>query len=564
MNFMALQIAAGPFFIFIRVHFVNTDKYVSLCINKQSDCSMKNSIEKLMLIPALLLCSCTLEEVEDIAGQESRNVSHDMIILGDKLEDPYSLSNVEAALTKVYPSKAGRVIVDATDLYVRFLPVSEREYNTLTDLGLNLTDHPLDYEILQDGDYYHDPSLPDNAITWQYAVVSPDFHFPTYIRYEILDECYIPDNGAATRADDGIDWDEVEREAFRLTGHSDMLLPEVKGESGALAPKGTILIKDDRLNEGEACGLAGVKVMCNTFVKFASAYTDAGGEYEMDMTFSTDIRYRIVFQNVKGFAIGLNKILVPASTSTLGKGSPEGVSITIDKDSDRKLFARSAANNAAYEYFERCEEEGQEIPTPPANTRLWLFQPMESSACLMLQQGVLIDDTFIGKFLGDYGELVKMFLPDVVIGIKELYEYSSIYAQVVHELAHASHYSQAGNEYWNKYADYIAKSFIKSGGRMYGTGAEDNSGYCEVGEMWAYYVQNRLYKERYGEDKSTFGTSYWFKPHILLYLDERGLGRSAICKALKPEVNSRQTLHSSLENLYPDYGTIINQAFERY
>lgn len=99
---------------------------------------------------------------------------------------------------------------------------------------------------------------------------------------------------------------------------------------------------------------------------------------------------------------------------------------------------------------------------------------------------------------------------------------------------------------------------------MYGTGAGEGSGHCEVGEMWGYYVQNRLYKERYGEDNHTFGTSYWFRPHVLLYLDERGLDRSGIFKALRPEVTSRKLLQDKLSSLYPEYGTIIGQAFDRY
>ncbi len=525
---------------------------------------MKRIVERLMQVMLLLSVSCTADDVEVPDRTGNAEVSHDMIVLGDRLDDPYSVSNMEEALTKVCPTKAGRVVISATDLYVRFLPASEQEYDTLTGMGLSLTDHPLDFEIIKEGDYYHDPSLAENSITWQYAVVRPDFHFPPGIKYEILDECYIPDNGAVTRSDDGIDWAEVEREAFRLTGNEAMLFPEVKGDAGTHAPKGKILIKDERFNGGEPIGVAGVKVSCNTFVKFSSAYTDPQGAYEMDRQFSTDARYRIVFQNEKGFAIGLNKVLVPASTSTLGKNSPDGVSVTIDSNSDRKLYTRSVVNNAAYDYFEKCAEEGKEISAPPANTRIWLFQPIESSCCLMLQQGVLIDDTFIGNFLGDYSDLLKMFLPDVMIGMKGQDEYSLIYAMTVHELAHASHFAQVGKEYWNRYADYIAGSFIRTGGKMYGTGAEEYAGYCEVGEMWAYYVQNRLYKERYGEDRTTFGTSFWFRPHIFLYLDERGLERSAIFKALTPEVNSRHALCSGLESLYPEYGTIISQAFERY
>lgn len=526
-------------------------------------------MKKSLILPMLLMSAVSCSWLENDGGKGNGELSgsevyHDMIVLGERLDDPYSVKNVEAALAETYPTKAGRIVVKATDLYVRFLPSSQEEYRRLEAAGLNLTDHPLDYKIVREGDYYHDPSLDEDEITWQYAVVRPDFRFPAGIRYEILDECYIAENDAMTRADDEIDWSLVEREAFRLTGNSDMLAPELKSESLAPAPSGRISIVDGRHGDGTPEGVAGVKVSCNTFVKFAQAYTDADGNYKMDKTFQTDIRYRIVFQNKKGFAIGLNKILVPASSSTLGKNGPEGVSITVDKDSDRSLFCRSVVNNSAYQYYEKCAENGREISAPPANTRIWIIQPLEESSCLMLQQGAMIDDTFIGNFLGDYSKLVKMFLPDVIVGVKGLGDYSSIYAQTVHELAHASHFSQVGNEYWNKYVDYIVKSFVETGGMMYGTGAGENAGYCEIGEMWAFYLQNRLYKDRYGEDKTTFGTSFWFHPHVFLYMDERGLGRSEIFKTLEKDVSERYTLQSRLETLYPDYDSVIRQAFDRY
>ena len=520
-----------------------------------------------LILTLLCIESCSYLDRDGLGKdiEETRpEVFHDMIVLGDKLDDPYTVENVEAALAEVYPTKAGRVVIKATDLYVRFLPSDDSDYELLESMGVNMTDHPLDYEIVKEGDYYHDPSLGENEITWQYAVVTPDFRFPAGIRYEILDECYIADNGAPTRGYDDIDWSLVEREAFRLTGNSGMLPLETKGDGLARTPSGTIRVVDDRHENGMPEGLAGVKVSCNSFVKFAHAYTDVDGNYEMDKPFTSDVRYRIVFQNKTGFAIGLNKVLVPASTSTLGKNGPEGVSITIDKTSDRKLFTRSVVNNAAYDYFFRCGENGKEITAPPANLRFWIFQPLEQSGAMMLQQGGMIDDTFIGKFLGDYADLAKMFLPDITLGVKGLDEYSSIYSLAVHELAHASHFSQAGKQYWNKYADYIMKSFLETGGVLYGTGAGENSGYCEIGEMWAYYMQNRLFKDRYGEDRTTFGTSYWFRPHIFLYMDERGLGRREIFKALAPETYSRQILQNKLENLYPDYDMVIRQAFERY
>ena len=522
---------------------------------------MKTSLQFLMPVIALCACSALDDGAAPGASVTAENVPHDMIVLGDRLEDPYSVSNIEAALVSLYPSKAGRVDLKPTDIYVRFLPRNETEYDSLVSSGIHLTDHPLDYEIVREGDYYHDPTLDEDAITWQYAVLKPDFNIPKGIPYELLDECYISD-AAVTRAED-IDWEAVEQEAFRLTGNDALLPPPVRGGKTSAKPSGRLLVVDGRV-EGEGEGIAGVKVSCNTFVKFAHAYTDSQGYYAMDREFSTELRYRIVFQNEKGFGIGLNKILVPASSSTLGKAGPEGVSLTVDKDSDRRLFTRSVVNNAAWNYFESCSERERKILPPPANTRIWLFQALDVCSTPMLQQGVLIDDTAIGNFLGDFRKTVKMFLPDITLGVKDIEDYSTLYAGTVHELAHASHFAQVGKEYWNEYISYVLRSFAESGGRMYGLGAGEGSGHCEVGEMWGYYVQNRMYKERYGDDAHTFGTSYWFRPHVLLYLDERGINRSGIFKALQPEVTERKLLKDKLNSLYPEYSTIIGQAFERY
>lgn len=525
---------------------------------------MKNAI---LLLPfvAITLLSCSERGLEEKDAQTGPyELTHEMIVLGDKMEDPYTLENMSAALASVYPTKAGRVDLQATDIYVRFLPKDQEEFRMLLNSGLVLFDHPIDYQIIKDGDYYHDPELPEDMITWQYAVVRPDFDFPSRIRYEILDQCYIADNDPAVRSGGDIDWDLVEREAYRISGNEEFIIPDSKALSAVARPSGRITVYDEDSSDGGIVGVAGVKLICHTFVKFSSTYTDADGYYKIDRQFSSKLRYRIVFQNEKGFAIGFNKVLLPASTSALGMEGPEGLSLTIEPASDRNLYCRSVVNNACYDYFEICNDADCRISPPPANTRLWLFQLTGASSAPMLQHGVLVDDTKLGELMGDYKSIVKMFLPDITLGLKGAVNYSTIYASAIHELAHASHFSQVGKTYWNKYVSYILKSFVDTGGRMYGIGEGENAGYCEIGEMWAYYLQNRLYWKRYGEESRLFGTDYWFKPHIFLYLEERGLDASMISKALCPEVKDMESLRVKLDELYPEYSKIIDQAFERY
>ena len=68
--------------------------------------------------------------------------------------------------------------IHPTDLYVRFLPSSDAALQKLRAGGLYLLDHPMDYRIVREGDYYIDPSLEEGSITWQYAVVGSDYAFP--------------------------------------------------------------------------------------------------------------------------------------------------------------------------------------------------------------------------------------------------------------------------------------------------------------------------------------------------------------------------------------------------
>lgn len=525
-------------------------------------------MRKSLLPFALLLSalfSCNRENVPgtgDNAGYyPDPNLTHDQIVLGEKLEDPYAIQNITKALAKLYPTKAGREDLTPTDLYVRFLPTTDDEVETLTSLGVHLTDHPLDYRIVVEGDWYHDPSIDDEDITWQYAVVPHDFVFPEGIAHELLDECYIAENDMVTRGD-GIDWEAVEREAYIMTGNGDMIAPETKAAS--YSPSGRITMVDPDFAGGKPIGVSGVRVSCNSFVKFAHCYTDRDGYYQMSKKFSAKPRYRLVFKNSMKFSIGMNLILVPASVSTLGKGSPEGLSYTVTGTSEDKLFRRCAVNNAAYDYFSRCGEDDLNIKTPPNDTRFWIFKSLGKSAAPMLHHGAVVENGVINTYLRGYGTLLKCFLPDIIIGTKESESFADIYATTVHELSHATHYSQVGNGYWEKYIFFILSSSISSSSASYGSAGDKNAGYCEIGEMWAYFMESKLFKDRYGGSMPEFGTSWWFYPQIFRYLYERGFTCSEICAVLNGEAVSRETLQAALIEKYPDRQALIEQVFERY
>lgn len=520
---------------------------------------------KICLIVAIFMslsCSKYTTDVDEGNGRDRlQNLSHEMIVLGKRLENPYKTENMSKALASLYPSKAGLIAVSPTDLYVRFLPKNQAELDALREADIYLIDHPLDYDILVEGDWYHDPEVPDGNVTWQYAVVPVDFHFPN-IEYQIIHNCFIPDSNDATRSA-GIDWEAVERQAYIITGNETRLNDASLTKATKGTPSGRITIIDDQANGGKPFGVAGVRVSCNSFVRFAHCYTDRDGYYEMPKEFSSTLRYRLVFENEKGFSIGFNLVLVPASVSTLGKSGPEGVSAEISSSSEQKLFRRCVINNAAYDYISRCKYEDMNILPPPYDLRLWIFYSLESSSAVMLHHGAAIESELISTYLGEFAPLLEYFMPDVTIGVKDKDDYASLYSVVCHELAHASHFAQVGTAYWNKYIRYIIESYVTTGD-AYGDGLSADAGYCGVGESWAYYLESMMFKERYGGSIPTFGSSYWFYPQIFRYLDERGVTRSDIFSVLEGNVASKADLKSALIRNFPQKRTIIEQVFSRY
>lgn len=523
---------------------------------------MKKLVYVLLAAAAAVACEKSGSISENVPDDEISRLAHDEIVLGERLENPYKTVNVTKALAALYPTK-GREAVETTDLYVRFLPADDGQMGTLEALGFDMLDHPLDYSIKVEGDYYRDPGVGEDAITWQYALVPKDFAFPDGIRYEVIDECFLSEHHQ-TRAGEGIDWEAVERESYILTGNGDMLLPETRAGEEKTSPTGRICIVDDEAFGGKPVGVAGVKVVCNSFVRFGSAYTDRDGFYTIDKKYSAKLRYRLVFKNEKGFSIGLNLIIVPASVSTLGKASAEGVSVTVTKDSDARLFRRCAVNNSAYDFYERCGEDDLGITPPPSGLRIWILPFLSSSAAMMTHHGTIIDNAAIAAFLTYYAIIVKLAAPDVVISTKDQESFSQIYDLVCHELAHSCHYAQVGNAWWDKYIWFIVREFAGAGETSYGTGDEDDAGYVELGEMWAYFLESKMHKDRYGGTTPAYGTSWWFYPQIFRYLDDRGVTASDICAALTEDVKDRAGLEARLTALYPSKKALIEQVFTRY
>ena len=146
-----------------------------------------------LLVPLLAFCACngfnpiTDGEIVDIIGEDTS----DMLVLGDKLNNPYSVKNISSAFKSLYPDIDVNEYVKPTDIYMRFLPEDDTQMKMLEELGLELVDHPLDYEIVKEGDYSNDPDVSEDRITWQYSTVPLGVNLPEGIKKEWLDVCVL-------------------------------------------------------------------------------------------------------------------------------------------------------------------------------------------------------------------------------------------------------------------------------------------------------------------------------------------------------------------------------------
>ena len=187
----------------------------------------------------------------------------------------------------------------------------EEELNLLQkDTTLILFDHPLDYEISEEGDFFQDPDIPDELPTYQYTSVEVDKKLPN-VTYELLANLYIPydenedndieDENTLSKSTSQLNekniLDALEEEALRITGNL-----EKEEDSTILQrcwfcrpskwqPKGKITLWDTTL--GRYVGVEGVKVRAGRWFKWRHAITKADGSYAFAARFRRKVRYKM-------------------------------------------------------------------------------------------------------------------------------------------------------------------------------------------------------------------------------------------------------------------------------
>ena len=435
-----------------------------------------------VIILLFSLAACHKEELQlmpetnpALNETEVQNVNN--TLLGKQLENPYTVENMRKAYANLTQSKSVKSGIEilATHYYVRYLPATEQEWNLLKkDTTLELFNYPLDYEIPEGGTSYHDPSLPENAITWQYCAVEADYEFEP-VEYEILEELYIPELLENTGKYGKISkefTDKLVNEALRITGNLD---ENSSTKASSWTPKGTIRVWDDVIGstttatrifdhweyydctelggdleehgivlpqeeckravyryeyettDGQLIPLDGVKVRARRWFTTKVDYTDTLGYFETG-TFKLDVNYSIIWETSQ-YDIRNGDLL-----QAYFNGPKKTGEWTLDILSGESL-RYATIHRAAFKHF-----YGDNLGIRRPN-----LATSKTKICYIDKEGT-------GVFWGDWSYLGVM--PDIKIWGKspltgDYNPTNQIFGTTAHELGHQSHSLYMGMvQYW--------------------------------------------------------------------------------------------------------------------
>jgi hypothetical protein len=199
-------------------------------------------------------------------------------------------------------SETPDVDIETTHYYIRFLPKNEEEFDLLKeDTSLILYDIPLDFEIEVQGVYYHDPELPDTAVTWQYCAVTIDKELPD-VFYEKIADLYIPpldEDEEVLKSSSAITsfYEYLEDEALRITGNLDETT--LKSTSAVLRkskwrPSGRIRVWDDVTSTHVS--VEGVEVRARRWFTTHKGTTNNQGNFSCNGRFRHDANYSLKWE----------------------------------------------------------------------------------------------------------------------------------------------------------------------------------------------------------------------------------------------------------------------------
>lgn len=367
-----------------------------------------------VLVITGMFYSCSLEgnkkEVAAVIEEETVITSGVNTTIGRKLENPYSLENMEKAKESLV-SRGVQVAdeITATHHYIKFIPKSLDEVELLNSNDeLVLFDTPLDYELTSTGSTY----LGDNSdLNPLYTAVPVGFDLPE-VDYTIIEELYIPEESDSRSMISNV----LEEESLKLTGNE-----ETSSSRGGCDPKGVVKVRDRELNID--LPIKGVNVRARNWFRFRSTYTNNNGYFSLGHFRGRNVGFSIRWQyDANRFDIRSGRV---------GQAYHNGP--------NRKTSWYPTFDGGKSGFYARIFKAGSDYVNNPYG---WGNRPFDRISIQAMYDGNGPDDK--AAYYRAWNENVRIFRKwnnGSVISDSDLYFIN------MHELAHAHHHEMLGRTY---------------------------------------------------------------------------------------------------------------------
>lgn len=462
-----------------------------------------------LLLFSAIVCSCQTdslkEENENLSLSESSVTArasnennkpdiHTQIVLGNKLVNPYSVNNMQRAFDfyneNVANSPFSGKIVEATHYYIKIIPSSEAELAILDNLDDESAidtpvfhDHPVDYEVLVEGDYYVNPQNEGDLYYPVYTTIPVNYQFPAGINYEILDKLYEPTEGeyeVETASLYFADWkDDLESDGIVITSEDELKeyfgSSTIQKSSNKFYPSGKITIENT--GTGITEGLMKAEISYGRVFWWHYTYTDNNGNFNGNAKkYRGNVQIRAkwrgetatirkTWNEVLGFFV--SDYLMTNNKNN--NGQTRYIDYTTFSGQGNHLWAKGTVNNGLRKYVDYCNTNG--ISNTISHANVWAWEGSnESGATPMLhkyqQLPLMASFANIGQanFWHNLASVLSGFTinlvpqhlrPDqIYTGVNpRSYENNKsdsrrIHQLIFHESGHYSHAAKVGATYW--------------------------------------------------------------------------------------------------------------------
>jgi hypothetical protein len=484
---------------------------------------------------------------------------HMAIVLGKKMINPYTVQNMQAAFNyynSVVPNSpfTGKT-VQATHLYIKIMPNAMAQLEMLDKLDQSdderspvLQDYPMDYEVLEEGDYYAYPANENDLFHPAYTVIPVGYAFPSTVPYIVLDQIYEP-------AEEEFDvetvalyfagcTEDLEADEISVTDETlpDYLIKELADRQSLrislwpkrYRPSGWVKVQNTETNIMDPLMQVKISIGRNVFWRYT--YTDNNGYFSAPKKYRGKVRIRAkwrgytatirkTWNEILGLWVSDHLMTITRGNNNITKnimhGEPHTGIFGIDLQGGH-LWFKGTVHNGLRKYIDFCNSNG--ISHTVSNANVWAFAKGKDASTPMLykypQLASMSTLANVGQanfwsvltnvISGVAINLVPAHLrPDQIFGglnnKKVSYDTRAntirIHQVVFHESGHYSHASKAGSSYWaNVFASEISNHISYSDSYYNGSAPSFTAAKrIAVAEGWGNFTEFKITTFYYGK-----------------------------------------------------------------